>query len=80
MTGTPEVLHVRGVLLPDDTQTDIWLVGDRVTLSPVPGAVTVADGGFILPGLVDAHCHLGIAPGGHPSAAPPAAARGSPPG
>ncbi|GAA1545241.1 amidohydrolase family protein [Dactylosporangium maewongense] len=68
MTDSPEALHVRGVLLPDDTQTDIWLVGDRVTLSPVPGAVTVADGGFVLPGLVDAHCHLGIAPGGHPSA------------
>jgi imidazolonepropionase-like amidohydrolase len=59
-------LHVRGVVLPDDEVRDLWLVGDRVTQRPVPGAETVADGGFVLPGLVDAHCHLGIAPGGAP--------------
>jgi len=35
-----------------------------VTLSPVPGAETIAATGFILPGLVDAHCHIGIADGG----------------
>lgn len=57
-------LHVRGVLLPDDRTVDLWLVGDRVTLTRVPGAETIADGGFILPGLIDAHCHIGIAPGG----------------
>src|SRR4051794_31103676 len=56
--------HVRGVVLPDDEVRDLWFVGDQVTLEPVPGAVTVADGGFVLPGLVDAHCHLGIRPGG----------------
>ena len=27
-----------------------------------PARETVADGGFVLPGLVDAHCHIGIAP------------------
>jgi imidazolonepropionase-like amidohydrolase len=59
-------LHVRGVILPDDEVRDLWLVGDRVTLRPVPGADTVVDGGFVLPGLVDAHCHIGIAPGGAP--------------
>jgi imidazolonepropionase-like amidohydrolase len=59
-------LHVRGVVLPDDEVRDLWLVGDRVSTEPVPDAVTVADGRFILPGLVDAHCHLGIAPGGRP--------------
>jgi imidazolonepropionase-like amidohydrolase len=59
-------LHVRGVVLPDDEVRDLWLVGDRVTLRPVPGAETVADGGFVLPGLVAAHCHIGIAPGGAP--------------
>lgn len=42
-------LHVRGVLLPDDEVRDLWLVGDRVTFEPVPGAETVADGGFVLP-------------------------------
>ncbi|MBF9134904.1 amidohydrolase family protein [Plantactinospora sp. S1510] len=59
-------LHVRGVLLPDDEVRDLWLVGDRVTYEPVAGAVTVADGGFVLPGLVDAHCHIGIARGAVP--------------
>ena len=59
-------LHVRGVVLPDDEVRDLWLVGDRVTLTPVPGAETVADGGYVLPGLVDAHCHIGISPGGAP--------------
>ncbi|GIG86533.1 amidohydrolase family protein [Plantactinospora endophytica] len=59
-------LHVRGVVLPDDEVRDLWLVGDRVTFTPVPGAVTVADRGFVLPGLVDAHCHPGIAPGARP--------------
>ncbi len=59
-------LHVRGVVLPEDEVRDLWLVGDRVHTEPVPGAQTVLDGGFILPGLVDAHCHLGIAPGGAP--------------
>jgi imidazolonepropionase-like amidohydrolase len=59
-------LHVRGVVLPDDEVRDLWLVGDRVTVEPVAGAQTVADGGFVLPGLVDAHCHIGIAAGGEP--------------
>jgi imidazolonepropionase-like amidohydrolase len=52
------------VVLPDDTTRDLWLVGDRVSLAPVPGAVTVLDGGFVLPGLVDAHCHIGMRPAG----------------
>jgi imidazolonepropionase-like amidohydrolase len=59
-------LHVRGVLLPEDEVRDLWIDGDRLSLEPVAGARTVSDGGFILPGLVDAHCHIGIAPGGAP--------------
>src|SRR2546421_4586108 len=61
-------IHVRGVVLPDDEVRDLWLDGDRVSLEPVPGAETVSDGGYILPGLVDAHCHIGIRPGGGPIA------------
>ncbi len=30
----------------------------------MPGAETVSRGGFVLPGLVDAHCHVGIGRGG----------------
>jgi imidazolonepropionase-like amidohydrolase len=54
------------VVLPDDEVRDLWLVGDRVTYEPVAEAQTIAEGGFVLPGLVDAHCHIGIAPSGRP--------------
>jgi imidazolonepropionase-like amidohydrolase len=59
-------LHVRGTVLPEGEVRDLWLVGDRVTVEPVRDAETVSDGGWILPGLVDAHCHLGIAYGAKP--------------
>jgi imidazolonepropionase-like amidohydrolase len=59
-------LRVRGVLLPDGEVRELWLVGDRVSTEPVPGAETVVDGGYLLPGLVDAHCHIGIASGTRP--------------
>src|SRR4029453_14224559 len=59
-------LHVRGTVLPDGEVRDLWLVGDRVTVEPVAGAETISDDGYILPGLVDAHCHLGIAYGARP--------------
>src|SRR3954471_2708963 len=59
-------LHVRGVMLPEDEVRDLWLVGDRITLEPIAGAETISDGGFVVPGLVDAHCHLGIAYGAKP--------------
>lgn len=58
--------HVRGVVLPDEEPRDIYVDGDRITFEPVPGAVTVADRGYVLPGLVDAHCHIGIRSGSHP--------------
>ncbi|CRK58634.1 Aminopeptidase YpdF (MP-, MA-, MS-, AP-, NP-specific) [Alloactinosynnema sp. L-07] len=57
-------LHLRGVVLPGDAERDIWVVNGRVRTQPVPGAETVFDGGYIVPGLVDAHCHVGIGPQG----------------
>ena len=41
-----------------------WIVDGRLSAEPVPGAKTVFDGGWLMPGLVDAHCHVGIGPGG----------------
>ena len=56
-------LHLRGTVLPDGDVRDIWVLGDRLTLRRPAGEVTtVHDGGFILPGLVDAHAHLGHDP------------------
>ncbi|MHA3703541.1 amidohydrolase family protein [Jatrophihabitans sp. YIM 134969] len=63
------VLHLRGVFLPDETERDAWVVEGRLTFSrpTVPGvdaAQTVVDGGWIIPGFVDAHCHVGLSPDG----------------
>lgn len=42
---------------------EFWVSGGLISDSPLPGATTVSDGGWIIPGLVDAHNHVGIAPG-----------------
>jgi imidazolonepropionase-like amidohydrolase len=57
-------LHLSGVLLPEGESRDLWVTGGRITFEPVPGAETVSRGGFLLPGLVDAHCHVGLGRGG----------------
>jgi imidazolonepropionase-like amidohydrolase len=61
-----EPLHLRVLWLPDDAVRDVYVDGDRITFDPVPGARTVATAGFALPGLVDAHCHIGIRRGAAP--------------
>jgi imidazolonepropionase-like amidohydrolase len=60
-------LHLRGVVLPGAETRDLWVVNGRIRFTPVPYAETVVDGGFLLPGLVDAHCHIGISPSGEPN-------------
>ncbi|MBK0867484.1 MAG: amidohydrolase family protein [Saccharopolyspora sp.] len=57
-------LHLRGVLLPGGETGDLWLQDGLISHQPIPGATTVFDGGYVLPGLVDAHCHVGIGPEG----------------
>ncbi|GAA2779768.1 amidohydrolase family protein [Saccharopolyspora taberi] len=57
-------LHLRAVVLPGAEHRDVWITGGRISLEPVPDATTVFDGGYVLPGLVDAHCHVGIGPQG----------------
>lgn len=54
-----EALHVRGVVLPDDEHRDLWVVDGRITTEPVRDATTVGEG-WVMPGLVDAHCHIGL--------------------
>jgi imidazolonepropionase-like amidohydrolase len=63
---TPD-LHLSGVVLPEGEHRELWVTGGRITFEPVPGAETVSRGGFLLPGLVDAHCHVGIGRGGVPT-------------
>jgi imidazolonepropionase-like amidohydrolase len=57
-------LHLSGVVLPEGEHRDVWVRDGRITFDPVPGAGTVSRGGWLVPGLVDAHCHVGIATGG----------------
>lgn len=56
--------HVQGRVLPEDQVRDLWLVDGLIRTEPVAGAQTLSTGGWILPGLVDAHCHVGLAAGG----------------
>ncbi|MER5886371.1 amidohydrolase family protein [Streptomyces sp. NPDC001941] len=59
------VLRVKGRVLagPGDVRGELWCVDGRITYERPPGAL--ADGavtvtGWALPGLVDAHCHVGL--------------------
>ena len=54
-------LHLRGVVLPEGEERDLWIVNGRIRTESVAGAETIVDGGYLVPGLVDAHCHVGLA-------------------
>ena len=50
--------HIRAVDLPDGTTArDRWIVDGVLSATPIAGATTIP-GGFVAPGLVDAHAHL----------------------
>jgi imidazolonepropionase-like amidohydrolase len=58
------VLHVRGHVLvgPDEEVGEAWVIGARITFDRPTTAgnrVQTVDG-WVLPGLVDAHCHVGM--------------------
>lgn len=55
--------HYRGIDPFTGEPVEFWVSGGRISAQAVPGAPTVSDGGWIVPGLVDAHNHVGIAPG-----------------
>ncbi|WP_278312805.1 amidohydrolase family protein [Lolliginicoccus levis] len=57
-------LHLHGITLPDEQSTDLWIVDGKWVREPVPKATTIVSDGWITPGLVDAHCHIGIRFGG----------------
>jgi len=57
-------VHVQGVVLPQAESRDLWIRDGLISFEPVSDAVTVAKGGWLVPGLVDAHNHIGLAPSG----------------
>lgn len=61
-------LHIKGRVLagPDDVRDELWAVDGRITYERPPraaGEPTLVEG-WALPGLVDAHCHVGLGEGG----------------
>jgi imidazolonepropionase-like amidohydrolase len=52
-------LRFHGPVLPDGEIRDLYVVDGRVSYEKVASAELVAEG-WIVPGLVDAHCHVGL--------------------
>ena len=62
-----QVLHLTGPVLigPDDVRPAAWVVGGRITYDAPRGDHDVTTvPGWVLPGLVDAHSHIGLGPRG----------------
>ena len=41
-------MHLRGTLLPDGSKADIYVTDGRITFTPVAGAETIVDDGYLL--------------------------------
>ncbi len=58
-----DALRFSGPVLPEGEVRELYVVAGRVTYERPLGASTAVQG-WIVPGLVDAHCHLGLDDGG----------------
>lgn len=62
-----DVLHLRGPILagPDDVRAQAWVVDGMISYAPPQGSHDITSiAGWVLPGYVDAHCHVGLGPQG----------------
>jgi Imidazolonepropionase and related amidohydrolases len=60
---TSPVLHIKGSVLlgAQEVRDELWVVGGRITYAaPATAADIETVQGWVLPGLVDAHCHIGL--------------------
>ena len=60
---TSPVIHVQGAVLvgPHDVRPEAWILGGRITYEkPRHSGPIETVTGYVLPGLVDAHCHVGL--------------------
>jgi len=60
---TSPVLHVKGRVLvgPQEVRDELWVVGGKITYAAAAaGADVQTVQGWVLPGLVDAHAHIGL--------------------
>ena len=56
--------HLQGVPLPGHEPADLWIADGLISAEPIAGAMTLARDVWMMPGLVDAHCHIGLGAGG----------------
>ena len=68
MAASERALRFSGPVLPDGEARTLYLRDGQVTYEPAAGSEHAVDG-WIVPGLVDAHCHLGLDEDGAISAA-----------
>src|ERR1019366_5439878 len=57
------VLHITGSVLvgPQEVREEVWVVGGQIAYcAAASGADVQTVAGWVLPGLVDAHCHIGL--------------------
>jgi imidazolonepropionase-like amidohydrolase len=62
----PEIIEFSGPVLtgPDTEQRGLWSVDGKLTYTRPREAPDRVVDGWVLPGFVDAHCHIGLGPGG----------------
>jgi imidazolonepropionase-like amidohydrolase len=60
------IIEFSGTVLsaPDTERSGLWSVDGVLTFRRPAVAPDVVLGGWVIPGLVDAHCHIGLGPGG----------------
>lgn len=60
------VLHLRGTVVLDDEREvgEAWVADGRITFERPSSAPDALLEGWVLPGLVDVHCHIGLASDG----------------
>jgi imidazolonepropionase-like amidohydrolase len=60
------IIEFSGTVLagPDQELHGLWAVDGRLTFIRPPEQADVVLDGWVLPGFVDAHCHIGLGPGG----------------
>ncbi len=57
-----EVLHVKGSVLvgPDEVVDELWVIDGKVSFERPASGDTATVAGWVVPGFVDAHCHVGL--------------------
>jgi imidazolonepropionase-like amidohydrolase len=57
-----EVLRVTGRVLvgPEDVRDELWVIDGRISFTAPVGGEARTVRGWVLPGLTDAHCHVGL--------------------